>query len=98
MIVEFRPEARQELVEAAQWYLAEGGAAVAEQWGWAIERALLLLSQMPQIGTVFSSRSRTWPLKRFPSTLVYSVQGEVLTVLAVAHQRREPGYWAGRTA
>ena len=98
MIVEFRPEARQELVEAAQWYLAEGGAAVAEQWGWTIERALLLLSQMPQIGTAYSSRSRTWPLKRFPYTLVYSVQGEVLTVLAVAHQSREPGYWAGRTA
>ena len=96
MIVEFRLEARQELVQAAQWYLAEGGAAVAEQFGWSVERALQLLSFMPQIGTAYTSSSRTWPLKHFPYTLVYRVQGEVLTVLAVAHQSREPGYWVGR--
>lgn len=53
MIVEFRPQARQELVDAVQWYLAEGGAAVAEQFGWAVERALQLLSFMPQIGTAY---------------------------------------------
>lgn len=96
MKVEFRPEARQELVDAAQWYAAEGGANVAVQFSWALERALQLIGEMPQLGSAYGRHLRAWPLKRFPYTLVYRVQGEVLTVVAVAHQSRAPGYWAGR--
>jgi toxin ParE1/3/4 len=32
-------------------------------------------------------------LKRFPYTIFYVVEGNTVFVLAVAHQRREPGYW-----
>lgn len=45
----------------------------------------------------------TWPkdengihfriLSRFPYTVHYGLEGGVATILAVAHQRREPGYW-----
>ena len=97
MIVQFLPAARQDLVDAAQWYLEDGGPAVAEQLGSAVERAVQLLAQMPQIGTAYNSGPlRTWPPKRYPYTVVYRVQGDVLTVMAVAHQSREPGYWVGR--
>lgn len=96
MIVEFRPVARRELLEAAQWYVTEGGPAVAEQFTWAVDPALQVLGQMPQLGATHGAGLRAWPLKRFPYTLVYRVQGERLTVLAVAHQSREPGYWVGR--
>lgn len=51
---------------------------------------------MPQLGTPSYPGVRTWPLKDFPYTLVYRVQGEDITVMAVAHQSREPGYWVGR--
>lgn len=96
MNVAFRPPARRELIEAAQWYLAEGGPAVAERFAWALERAVQLLSLMPQLGTACGRGLRTWPLKHFPYSLVYRVQEDVLTVLALAHQSREPGYWEGR--
>jgi plasmid stabilization system protein ParE len=49
----------------------------------------------------------TWPrdddgihfhtLGRFPYTVHYEVAGSVATVLAIAHQRRAPGYWRQRT-
>jgi len=92
----FRVAAQRELLEAGQWYLADAGAAVAEQFGWAVQRALRLLTLMPQIGKPSYPGVRTWPLKRFPYTLVYRVHGKVITVIAVAHQSREPGYWQGR--
>ena len=92
----FRPAARRELLDATQWYLADGGAAVADQFEWAVARALRLLEFMPQLGTPSYPGVRTWPLKDFPYTLVYRVQGEDITVMAVAHQSREPGYWVGR--
>lgn len=32
-------------------------------------------------------------LKHFPYTVMYEIAGIEATVLAVAHQRRRPGYW-----
>lgn len=92
----FGPFARLELREAAQWYLADGGPAIAEQFETAIERALQLLLFMPQLGRPAYPGVRTWPLKRFPYTLVYRADGPMITVIAVAHQSRGPGYWQGR--
>ncbi len=97
MIVEFRALAQQELIQAGEWYLNEGGRRVAEQFESAVHRALALLAFMPGLGTPNSAQVRLWPLRRFPYTLVYRVQGELLTVLAVAHQSRSPEYWVGRS-
>ena len=96
MTHQFAPLAQQELVEATQRYLIDGGVKVAEDFDWAIRRALELLVFMPQLGSRTYPGVRTWPLKRFPYTLVYRVAGETITVIAVAHQSREPGYWGGR--
>ena len=93
----FRPRAQQELLEATQWYLSDGGPAAAEQFEWAVQRALRLLAFMPRLGSPSYPGVRTWPLKHFPYTLVYRVRGDTIIVVAVAHQSREPGYWQGRT-
>ena len=37
-------------------------------------------------------------LKRFPFHIIYRVMPTQIIVLAVAHQRRRPAYWAGRIA
>ena len=36
-------------------------------------------------------------LSRFPYTLHYDLDGSLVTVLAIAHQRRLPGYWQPRS-
>ena len=92
----FGPLARLELLDAGEWYLAEGGTVVAEQFESAVERALQLLQIMPQLGSTSYPGVRTWPLKKFPYTLAYRAEGPVINVIAVAHQSREPGYWRGR--
>ena len=84
----FAPAARAELLEAAGRYRTERGPAVAQQFEWAVTRALRLLEFMPLLGTPSYPGARTWPLRRFPYTLVYRVQDEVITVIAVAHQSR----------
>jgi toxin ParE1/3/4 len=35
-------------------------------------------------------------LRHFPYTVFYEMLGSTVTVLAVAHQRRNPGYWHTR--
>ena len=69
----FRPAARRELLQPAQWYLADGGAAVAEQFEWAVQRALDLLQFMPKLGRPDYPGVRTWAMKRFPYTMAYRV-------------------------
>lgn len=95
MIHPIERSARQELLEARRWCLADGGAAVAEQFEWAVQRALNLLLLMPKVGRPGYVGSR-WPLQRIPYTLVYRGSGETISVIAVAHQGRELGYWWGR--
>lgn len=49
--------------------------------------------------------SHTWDAKKeekkyfinhFRVTLIYRMRGDVVTIGAVAHQRRKPGYWKDR--
>jgi plasmid stabilization system protein ParE len=47
---EFWPQAQQELLDATQWYLTDAGPAVAEEFEWAVQRALRLLAFMPRLG------------------------------------------------
>jgi plasmid stabilization system protein ParE len=41
-------------------------------------------------------RTRRYHLKHFPYTVMYEVTGQQVTVFAIAHQRRRPGYWQDR--
>jgi hypothetical protein len=41
---------------------------------------------------------RRFLLPRFPFAIGYVVEGETITVLAVTHLRRRPGYWLRRVA
>lgn len=98
MNARFLPAARAELLAAIRWYLDDGGPVPAELFETAVKRAIGMLCRMPAMGTSASNGLRTWPLRRFPYTLVYRSHGDDgITVIAVAHHKRERGYWAGRT-
>ncbi|MFY7941775.1 MAG: hypothetical protein ACOVOX_12785 [Burkholderiaceae bacterium] len=34
-------------------------------------------------------------MKRFPYSVFYDVMANRVTVLAIGHHRRKPGYWSG---
>jgi plasmid stabilization system protein ParE len=92
----FTAAAARELLAALQYYRDEAGALVAEHFDDSVRHALTRLVQMPELGSPAPAGLRTWPLRRFPYTLVYRVQTKEVVVIAVAHQRRAAGYWAGR--
>ena len=94
--VRLLPAAQAELDAAAAWYAAEGGATAALRWLTAFERAGRLLAAFPLIGTPAPRTTRLLRIKRFPYALVYRVGADELLVVAVAHDRRAPGYWQAR--
>ena len=96
MNLRFLPAAREEL-DAAASYLEDRVAGLGGEFLDDVERTGALLCQFSQIGRRLDSIHREVPLQRFSFNLVYrNFRGEAI-VVAVAHKRRRPGYWRGRT-
>ena len=95
MIPSLSPEADRELSDGAVYYTQEGTAELGLAFIAEFERALGLLCAQPQLGAPWRGRRR-FPLRRFPYSVIYYTKGDELRVIALAHHRRRPGYWAGR--
>jgi plasmid stabilization system protein ParE len=61
-----------------------------------IRRTENRIVQFPESAQEIRPGIRKSILRTFQYSLIYSVEPEEILVLAVAHQRRRPGYWAGR--
>jgi plasmid stabilization system protein ParE len=61
-----------------------------------VDRSLVLLNENPDIGAMVEAPYRRLHLNRFPYSVIYRTKGPTLRILAIAHQRRRPGYWKGR--
>lgn len=96
MKLRFAQEARNEFAEAARWYAQEAGANQATAFRNEILRIIRLLIEHPDIGTPATPPCRRMTAHRFPYDVVYRHDKGTITIVALAHQRRRPGYWAGR--
>jgi toxin ParE1/3/4 len=92
----FHPAARLELDVALQWSKTAFRDRTAARLRRRFDQAGQMLIREPALGASVSSQARRFPLRQFPYTLGYRVQSETITVIAVTHQSREPGYWHGR--
>ena len=93
--VEFGPHARAELLEGIRFYRERGGNLGAEFLA-EVRRASAQVSEMPSTGTPDALGVRRTLLRRFPYSVIYRVEAERVYVLALMHQRRNPGYWQDR--
>ena len=96
MKAEFEPEARQELIETTRRYLTEAGAIHANAFESEVARSLALLARLPELGTRGNRNTRSIPLRRYPYSLHYRLEPDLIRILAVAHHSRRPGYWGNR--
>ena len=97
MIVSSHPLADDEFVDAAVYYAREGTRQLGEDFIGEFEKSIGLLREYPRLGAVWRGVFRRLPLRRFPYSIVYHLSGEEIRIVAMAHQRRKPGYWRGRT-
>lgn len=92
-------EAEAETAAAASWYEKQrsglGTDFLAE-----VNRAVVRIADGPESGSrppgVADADVRRILVKRFPYQVVYIVLPDRIQILAVAHYRRRPGYWAER--
>ena len=90
------PEADWELTKDAVYYAREGGADLGLAFIAEFERALALLCTHPELGAPWKNTRRRFSLRKFPFSIIYYIRNDELRVVALAHHRRKPEYWARR--
>jgi toxin ParE1/3/4 len=93
--VRFHDAARSELAEEVLYY-AQVDRRLGERLAQAVERAVALAAEFPEMGSPYKLGTRRVFPKRFPFSVVYLHRRDELYVLAVAPFRRKPAYWASR--
>lgn len=100
--VRFHPEALAELRANVAWY-EDRGAGLGDRFEAAVDKVIDTAVEWPESGAIWPGwdsipvvRSRR--VAGFPYRLVYLVQPAELVVLALAHDKRLPGYWRDRVS
>ncbi len=90
--VRFHDAARAELVHEALHY-ATISRQLGERLAAAVEQAVRLASEFPDMGSPYRHGTRRVFPKKFPFSLVYVVRESEVFVLALAPFSKKPGYW-----
>lgn len=62
-----------------------------------VQAAVQRMQQFPEAYPALGEGFRRCLVKRFPYSVMYTLRDNSILIVAVAHQRREPDYWRGRT-
>jgi toxin ParE1/3/4 len=91
------PEALGDLRDAAVFYREQAGTSLSHSFLGEFEESINNLLLHPALGSPWRGTGRRrYIMKHFPYSLVYTVSGNNIRILAVAHHNRRPDYWAGR--
>lgn len=95
MNFEFLLEAGEEFREAARYYESEapgvGLAFITE-----VHRVISVIIPHPRAAKKVRGTIRSKVLFHFPYSLFYSIESDLILIVAVAHQKRRPTYWRNR--
>ena len=91
------PEAESEISEAAGWY-EDRLAGLGLEFLAAADRAFSLIADNPERFPVWKQGRpfRRCLFKRFPYVIFLEIEEDRIVIWAVAHVRRQPGYWVSR--
>jgi len=92
----FHSQAWQEVEAAEAWYRRRSYEASVGFLS-EIYDALENLAQWPQRWPPYQHGTRRFVLHRFPFSIIYRDESAAVSIVAIAHHKRRPGYWRDRT-
>ncbi|HEV8368277.1 MAG TPA: type II toxin-antitoxin system RelE/ParE family toxin [Pyrinomonadaceae bacterium] len=95
MRVRLHPEARAELRDARRWYYDRSPLS-ATAFAHAVDHAVSGIVGSPTQYPLSDHGTRKVILQRFPFNIFYLTVESEIVIVAVAHQKRRPGYWSSR--
>jgi plasmid stabilization system protein ParE len=94
--IDYLPGAKLDFDASFDWYAARSLQA-ALRFTNDVDAALVKVATNPERFVAVDDRHRECSLKRFPFRIVYRIEGNRVLVVAVAHAKRQPGYWRERS-
>jgi len=94
--LDFHPLAVADAQAAYDWGLDEWGEFAAELFWERYEAALDEILEAPEAFPFQVDNQRRRKLRGLPYRVIYKVGHDGIFIVAVAHDRQESGYWAGR--
>lgn len=95
MRIKLHPEARAELRAARNWYF-ERSPLSAIAFAETFDRSISRISDTPNSFPPSDHDTRKFIVQRFPFNIFYRTGETEIVIVAVAHQKRRPGYWSSR--
>jgi plasmid stabilization system protein ParE len=92
---QFHPDAREEFRSSTRWYRTQNPL-VSSEFRLAVSGGIRLIAQAPQRWPKYIYGTRRFVMQRFPFSVVYLDDPELVTIVAIAHSKRKPGYWKDR--
>lgn len=95
MTLGFHPLALHELDEAVAFFELQQkglGITLLEE----AERRFQALQAFPQRFARIYKQYRRFPLDRYPYSVIYGIEEDLIYIVALAHQARRPDYWHDR--
>jgi toxin ParE1/3/4 len=86
---EFHPEARAEFREAGRWYRTRN-AKISTEFRRTVSSTVEEIAQAPHCWPTYLHGTRRFVLHRFPFSIIYLDDPELVTIIAVAHSNRKP--------
>ena len=88
----FQPGVRDEIDDAYAWY-QEQRHGLGEEFLTEVERVLVQIEQNPEMHALIYRALRHSRLKRFPYAVYYRLDADRIVVVALHHNKRDPGHW-----
>ena len=91
----FHPEAREDFREAIRWYRSRS-LIVAAEFRVKVSNVIGHVAKAPHRWPKHLHGTRRFVLDRFPFSVIYLNDPDTVIIIAVAHNKRRPGYWKKR--
>ena len=95
MKLKYHPRARVELNDAADYY-EERQTGLGWDFLEEVQLTIRRILDFPNAWQPLSANTRRCLTNRFPFGLIYQVRADEVRIIAIAHQKRRPGYWQNR--
>ena len=90
-----RSRSEEEMTEASLFYDASSSG-LGNDFLDDVQQAIDRLCEYPLVGEAVAPGLRRMLLHRFPFSVVYAAETDLILVIAIAHHGRQPGYWQSR--
>ncbi len=91
----FHPEALTEYAEAVEYYLHKNPK-IAQAFIDAIEETIYRIRETPTRYSILDEDIRRCLTRKFPYSVLYTIEQDSILILAIMHSSRKPGYWKNR--